>query len=77
MIDIQKFIRSGGELPDRDLLDMMRALLVSQPVSEQVGWLRQVELSLDGYGGSRLVSAAERVRTAVKQLEFELTRTTH
>jgi len=72
MIRIRDFIKAGGGLSDGDLASLMRDMMAATTASEQRGWLRQVELSLDGYGGGLQLSAIERVRIVLKQLNVEL-----
>lgn len=75
MIGIQRFMRSGGKMSETELAGMMRDTFEDLPVAERRGWLREVELSLDGYGGAVQLSAAVRVRDVLKQLEAELNST--
>jgi hypothetical protein len=72
MIRIREFIRTGGGLSESELTTMMRDRMLTAPVAVQRDWLRQVELSLDGYGGELQLSAVQKVRAAVKRLETEL-----
>ena len=68
---VREFIKAGGGLTDTELVSMMRAMMVAAPLTERRDWLRQVELSLDGYGGEIQRAAAGRVKGVLRQLEAE------
>jgi hypothetical protein len=71
MKSIHHFIRSDGSDTDTDLVGMIRTGVLECAPGERKGWLKQLELSLDGYGG-RLSQRAERVRGLLKQVEAEI-----
>lgn len=66
---IREFVRSGGNaVNDADLMALLRAGMTMEPMHDQRGWLRDVELALDAYDSGPQVAAAERVRTALATL---------
>ncbi len=71
MLRILEFVRSGDGLNDGELGALIRERMLKIPVATQRNWLRQLILALDGYGGAHQLSAAQRVRTAVRLLESE------
>jgi hypothetical protein len=48
-----------------------RASVLECKPAERHGWFKQLELSLDGYGGA-LSQRAERMRALIKQVETEM-----
>jgi hypothetical protein len=73
MIAIREFVRSGGnELNDEAVTALIRERMLLAPLFQQKDWLKQVELMLDAYGGQHQVSAADRVREALKALVVEV-----
>jgi len=70
MIQIREFITSGGKnLNDADLMTLIKARMPKTVAADQRGWLRQLELSLDGYGGAPQLLATQRVRVALKDID--------
>ncbi len=70
MIQIREFITSGGKtLNDADLMTLIKARMPKTVAGDQRGWLRQLELSLDGYGGAPQLLATQRVRVALKDID--------
>ena len=72
MIQIREFIRAGGGLSDSQLSTVIKEQILRVPPMNRQDWMRQAELSLDGYGGATQLLAVERVRAALKQLELDL-----
>ena len=72
MDHIREFIRTGGGLTESKLSMMVREQMMTAPAPERRNWLRQVELSLDGYGLQSQISAAQRVMAVIKELDAEL-----
>ena len=72
MIQITEFIKAGGGLTDSQLSSMIRKRMQAVPSGDRQNWMRQVELSLDGYGGGPQLLAAEKVKSALAQLEREV-----
>lgn len=72
MLRILEFVRSGDGLNDDELVALIRERMLRIPAATQRNWLRQLILALDGYGGAHQLSAAHRVRAAVRLLETEL-----
>jgi hypothetical protein len=68
---IHDLIRSGAPTSDDDILTVIRNDIAERPTVERSAWLRQLELSLDGYGGA-LSQRADRIRTLLNQFEAEM-----
>jgi hypothetical protein len=71
MQTIHNLIRSGVPTTDDDILGVIRNGISARPAEERSAWLKQLELSLDGYGGP-LSQRADRIRTLLIQLEAEM-----
>ena len=72
MIGVRDFLRAGGGLTDDELAEMMRAMMAAMPAIDHPGWLKQMELSLDGYGGGTRLRAVQRVKNILRQLGSEI-----
>lgn len=68
---IHQLIRSGSPTTDDGILDVARSSVLTYPAAERRALLKQLELSLDGYGGA-LSQRADRVRTVLITLEAEM-----
>lgn len=66
---ILEFVRTGGGLTDEELGALIEERMLRIPKKTQRNWLRQLILALDGYGGAHQLSAAERVKTAIRHLD--------
>ena len=71
MQTIHDLIRSGTPTTDDDILGVIRSSISACPAEERRAWFKQVELSLDGYGGA-FSRRADQVRTVLTQLEAEM-----
>ncbi len=73
MIVIREFVRTGGVgMSDSQLVSAVRERMVLAPVHVQRGWLREVELVLDGYGTPPQLAAATRLRSVLSLLASEV-----
>ena len=68
---IHQLIRSGNATTDEDVLEVIRSGIREHPVGERRDRLKQLELSLDGYGGA-LSARADRVRALILRYEAEM-----
>ena len=72
MASARNFMTAASGLSDPELMDMIRMSMLENPDEERLHWLKQVELSLDGYGGERHFSSAERICAMLRLLEEEV-----
>ena len=70
---ILEFVRAGGGLSDDELVALVRERMERIPAKTQRNWLRQLLLALHGYGLPQHLTAAARVRDAVKRVDPEFT----
>ncbi len=69
---IAAFMKDGGSATDAQLSDMIRSVLANVSAQDRQDWVRQTELSLDGYGGARNATLVQRVTDALKLIKAEL-----
>lgn len=73
MIQIREFIMSGGgATDDAALVQMIANRMPAAVPANQLAWLQQVELMLDGYGSPSQLQAIERVKAAIKVIKLEI-----
>jgi hypothetical protein len=73
MIKIRQFVMSGGVAMDDVALGQMLAdLIAGKTRSEQQHWLKELDLTLDGYGGVAQSAAVARVRVQILRMEQAL-----
>jgi hypothetical protein len=72
MTNAQNFMIAARNANDTELNGLMRTSMMNMPGPDRLGWLKQIELGLDGYGGPRHMSAVERIANILQSLEREL-----
>lgn len=73
MIVIRDFVKNGGTaMSDSQLLSVVRERMPNAPTEQQHGWLREVELVLDGYATKPQLEAAARLRGVLALLAAEV-----
>ena len=71
MKTIHDVIRSAAPASDTETMGLIRAGALECAPSERPDWFRQLDLSLDGYGGM-MSQRAEHVRALLKQVQAEM-----
>ena len=71
MQTVHHLVRSAHSVTDEDIAAVIRAGILACPIAERANWVKQLELSLDGYGGA-LSQRADRVRAVLIGLEADL-----
>ena len=73
MIKIRQFVMSGGvAMDDAALGQMLADLIAGKTRSEQQHWLKELDLTLDGYGGAAQSAAVARIRVEIRRMEQAL-----
>lgn len=70
MFTTHTYMAAAGDADDKQLTSLLRRSFLAQPQRERSNWLKQIELSLDGYG-DRHRDAAARIRNILRLLPLE------